>query len=59
MDYTITDCDGCGRDTSVLTDALNHPFCVLVLCSDCAMHEPDTEPYHQDVAHHVVGVRVR
>jgi hypothetical protein len=58
MKDTIVECDGCGRDTSVNTDALNHPFCVLVLCSDCAMSAPDTEPYHMDVSHHIVGRRV-
>jgi len=55
---TITACDGCGRPTFVNTEAFNHPFCVLVLCTDCAMSAPDTEPYHLDVSHHVVGVRV-
>lgn len=59
MGNTIVECDGCGRDTSVNTDALHHPFCVLVLCSDCAFKEPDTEPYHLDTPHHVVGARVR
>jgi hypothetical protein len=58
MGNTIVECDGCGRDTSVLTTALEHPFCVLVLCEDCAFAPADTEPYFQDVSHHVVGKRV-
>lgn len=54
--YTIVECDGgCGRNTSVFTTALEHPFCVLVLCSDCALSPPDTEPHLYDEPHHIVG----
>lgn len=55
VEDAISECDGCGRTIRVHNGALHHPFCVLVLCSDCAMHAPDTEPYHLNESHHVVG----